>query len=74
MITETPDCRIGGINGPFSNRPSGKWNKSGSPIMRKCQPYYTVDYMHGNVRMSQQFVGKASAQEFLDSLSPCDLV
>jgi hypothetical protein len=71
--TNMNDCRIGEINGPYRQRPSGRFRRDGeTPIMVRCSPFWVVDYFHGTIRSSRRFTSRATAQAFWDGLAPFD--
>ncbi len=71
-----PNCRIQDKpSGPYRKEATGKFAADGcTPIRRTVAPYWTVEYMAGTARASRRFSSVQSAQSFIDSLAPCDLV
>ncbi len=47
MTTRRLTDRLVGITGPYTKRPSGRFDEDGLPVLRKCSPYWVVRYMSG---------------------------
>ena len=64
MVSEQRKLEVVSVDGPFSKRPSGKFNSRGEAIMRKCAPYWVVRVLHGSVLHDHRFHSAEQTQQF----------
>lgn len=65
-------CRVGGIEGPFSQAPTGRFRSNGDPIMQRVPPFWVVRFVKTNILHDVHFASRQEAQKFWDSLPEYD--